>query len=171
MELDIKLFISQVNELNDTVSKLQYEIKTLSNRVHFLESNARVRVERKVKKITSTEVFDAYWHCSPKQHAVIQMIFMRMTTPNIANRLNVTENGAKSQVRYLCKKLRVSSKKEIINNYEPLWSETPEEEFLQRAKIPKFWSKTYAHLSYEQAQRKDEYFKAICETNYRMPGY
>lgn len=171
MEHDINAVMSQVKSLNDTVSQLQYEIRNLSDRIAFLESKSKVKHETPARKLSHSEALDCYWHCSPKQHAVIQMIFMHMTTPSIANRLDVSENGAKSQVRYLCNKLHVNTKTEIIANYESIWIETPEDEYFQRTKIPKFWYKKYAHLSYKVAERKDDYFKIICKTNYRMPKY
>lgn len=142
----------------------------LTDRISSLEN---IMGARKVDTVTPVldryEAYDAYKNCSPKQHAVIQMIFDGKTTPEIAERLSVTENGAKSQVRYLCNRLKVNSKSEIILNYKSIWEDMSDDDYFNLTKIPKNWCKKYGNLNYNVAKRKDDYFTIICETNYRRP--
>ena len=155
----------------EEIQSLKTEIHSLTKRISSIESagglKGRASKGKIIKTLLKTESKKLFWQCSPKQHALIQMIILKSTTPDIAKRFNVTETGAKSLVRYLCKRLHVTSKAEIIANYEPIWMRANDNDFLERAKIPKSWAENFAHLSYEEARKKDKYFKDIFLTYYR----
>ena len=160
---------SELRKLKELDSKLELMDEILG-RLKNLEDIVSNRSTPKPEPVIEREEAETvYWLCSPKQHAVIQMIFAGKTTPEIAARLDVTENGAKSQVRYLCNRLKVNSKSDIIKTYRPIWEETNSETYLMKTKIPKDWCSKYGHLNYSIAKRKDNYFTIICETNYRRP--
>ena len=160
-----------LQSLADEIKSLKTEIYSLTKRVSSIESAGgpagRAKKIRPIKVLIDAEASNLFWQCSPKQHALVQMIFIKKTTPSIAARFDVTEGGAKSQIRYLCGRLHVTSKAEIIANYEPIWMRSADQEYFDKAKIPKYWAENFAHFSYKEARKKDKFFKEICLTNYR----
>lgn len=162
------------NQLNHQGGNTQTQ--NLESRVELLATNLqRVQLVTGINPITEPDTIthaDAlklFWHCSPRQHAILQMLLNHQTSLDIAKRIGTTEGGARSQVRYLISKLSLTSRRAVIHNFKEIFFDADPEEYLAKTKIQKEWFDLYGGLSYDQAEKLDSHFITICKTNYRMP--
>lgn len=165
-----------INELTDYVLRLKQEVGDLGRenremlkRIEALESAGTVKVSL-LPQVTILDVSQAtelFWVCTPRQHALIQLIFEGLSNKEIADRLESSESSIKTRFRHLCGRLSIKGRADLEANYKPILANAEVERYEGSARIIKAWAKEYGRLTYEQARKKDPYFKIICETNYR----
>ena len=145
------------------------KIMELRDAVQFLGAH-RKPVER------SSELFDdernlrAFWSITPKQHAICQLIFLKCTNTQIAERLGVTEGAVKSYVRHLSSALLFKSREELRLVYQPIFDDVSPDEYTKKTTLIKTWAEDYGSLSLEEAKDKDPYYQVICVRRYRKPS-
>lgn len=162
----LKAIAKKVELMEQRTSQIEERLEYL---IRLIEKGSATKGEDQVT-YSDPEIVEAFWRCSPRQHAIIQMIVNGFTSAKIANRIGTTHEGAKSQIRYLYDRLGVRGKMMLEDKCAPLWKNADEETYLESARIPKDWFFKYGNMDREEAIEQDEYYTAICTTNYRVHG-
>ncbi len=160
---------SELEELKSQLHVSQVDANLLRNRVEALESFHKhsLMPDENLGEIDTDAAKANFWSISPKQHAILQLIFLEYTNVSIAERLNVSEGAAKSYVRNLCESLCVSSRIQARDVYLPVFNGVDSAEYQEQAEISKDWAVQYAGLSFDEAKKLDPYFSIICIKRYR----
>jgi len=166
-----------VSELTDHVLRLSAAIADQEKTIRALEARLdeveKVKTESistspKVKLLNSEEATSLFWLCSPRQHALIQLVVvLGFTNQDLAKRFGVTVPSIKTRFRHMCGRLSIKGRADLEANYRPIFDSADDEQYQESARITKDWAREYGKLTFEQAKKNDPYFKDICETHYR----
>lgn len=102
--------------------------------------------------IVAVDLKKVFHAMSPRQHAAMQMLLANASNAQIAERLGVTENGAKTYITLLYRKLGIVNSgphnkrlwvKDLI---EPYFEKISDAEYLSLAGIPKNWHRDFSKI-------------------------
>ncbi|MEY8193414.1 MAG: hypothetical protein RPR28_01045 [Cycloclasticus sp.] len=126
-----------------------------------------ITISPQIKMLDDGVANNLIWVCTPTQHSLILLILTGASNQEIADRVGTTVASIKTRFRHLCGRLSIKGRADLNANYKLVIKEASDEDFLERAQIPKDWAEKYGKLTFKQAKNKDPYHVTICETHYR----
>ncbi len=167
--MNLSELTDQILRLTNRLEDLEKANRDLGSRVSQLEGlGVEHRVAMPVVRILDVaKAKTLFWMCTPRQHAMIQLVLSGFSNLEIADRLDSTVPSIKTRFRHLCGRLSIKGRAELEANFKSLLEAADDEEYQSSTRIPKNWAVEYGKLTFKQAKKKDPYFKDICETNYR----
>ncbi|MEY8240988.1 MAG: hypothetical protein RPT25_11630 [Cycloclasticus sp.] len=166
-----------VSELTDNVLRLTIALADQMQTIRKLEARIveiekvkteSISISPKFKLLNPEEAISLFWLCSPRQHALIQLVVvLGFRNQDLADRLGITLSSVKTRFRHMCGRLSIKGRADLEANYKPIFESIDDDQYQESARITKEWAREYGKLSYEQAKKDDPYFKDICETHYR----
>ena len=123
-----------VNVRLTAMEMIQHRIMNRLDEVYELLQEAKRQEEADSQ---SAEILDSF---SIKGHVAVQMVMAGKSNRDIAEVLEISEDGAKVHVRSVAKKLHVSTRSQIVNKLAPLLTGLPDAVY-QKASggLPKNW--------------------------------
>jgi hypothetical protein len=127
--------------------KVEHLLKLLEGRARRQPKNATI-VDRTFEdegQLVAVDLLKVFRLMTPRQHATLQMLLADASNGEIANRLNITENGVKTHVIAIYRKLGIvktgphNKRRWVQELVQPYFEHLPNEEYLKLARIPKNW--------------------------------
>ncbi len=171
--MDVSELTDHVLRLSAALADQEKIIRSLETRVDELESGKAesISTSPKVKILISDEATTLFWLCSPRQHALIQLVLvLGFTNQDLSDRLGVSLGSIKTRFRHMGGRLSIKGRSDLLANYRDIFENADETQYQETARFTKEWAKEYGRLSFKQAKKTDPYFTDICETRYRGVG-
>lgn len=169
-EMDVSELTDHVLRLSTAIADQEKKIRDLESRIDEIEQVKResVSVTPKVKLLNIDDATILFWKCSPRQHALIQLVIvLGSSNQELADRFGLTLASIKTRFRHMCGRLSITGRSDLEANYKSIFEAADAEYYEESTRIEKTWARVYGRYTFKQAQKKDPYHKVICETHYR----
>jgi len=148
------------------ISDIEASVSSMNDRLGDLEARTPGLKVKAIFNAKSNEKL--FWALTPKHHALLQLELFSFSDVEIGNRLGTSEMAARSSISHLRTRLKVPRRDLLSSEFLPIFLDADDKKYLENAKIPKSWAKSYGLLSNEQAESQDPFFKVV-NARYRAP--